>query len=184
VAQVIDIFKGKNRIAAKRGFRNWDHRFSGQFDEHTRVEDLTNATIAKLIKGGEDATMPIYDLVMGVLGLGHGARFYYLEPKEKIKVMDISLFLLDQFRFHAMHRLGWVQDFPTFHVPLVDIVQEYDERYAPRKHHAPVPAPDHHGYDDYLAAFEGDRGPFIRKLVPAVIEEFCRLSEEPDGKPN
>jgi hypothetical protein len=181
LARVIDIFKGKSQIVARKGFQNWEHRFSEHFDEDTRIADLTNATLAKLIRGGEEAAMPIYELVMGVLGLGHGARFYYLDPKEKMIVMDISLFLLDQFRFHAMHRLGWVEDFPTFHISLVDLVREYDERHAPKKHHAPALVPAHPGFGDYLAAFDGDRGPFIRKLVPQALETFCGLNEEPDG---
>jgi hypothetical protein len=181
VPQVIDILKGKSRLIAKRCFQNWERRFLERFDENTRIEDLTNATLTKLIKGGEEDSLPIYDLVMGVLGLGNGARFYYLDPKEKIIVMDISLFLLDQFRFCAMHRLGWVEDFPTFHIPLIDLVQQYDERHAPMKHHSPALAPIHPGYSDYLSAFVGDRGPFIRKLVPAALEEFCRLNKELDG---
>lgn len=184
MAQVIDLFKEKSRIAARKGFQNWRHRFSGRFDENTRIEDLTNTTLAQLIKGGESAAMPLYDLVMGVVGLGNGTRFYYLDPKEKMVVMDISIFLLDQFRFHAMHRLGWVDDFPTFHIPLIDLVQEYDQHYASRKHHAPTLASNHAGYSDYLTAFEGDRAPFVRKLLPAAIEEFCRLSEGPDEDPD
>ena len=172
VAEVLDLKERQRRLAARKGFEGWINRFSEPFDENTRLGDLSDDTLRALIQAGPDASMPLYELILGVKGLGKGPRFYYLENEDKMLVMDVALFLLDQLRFEAMRRLGWVGDYPTFHVPLVSLVMDFSARYSAVQHSTPSLSPNHPRFEEFEKSFVGDRGAFVRKLIPEAIEGF------------
>ena len=159
-------------MEARRGFQGWAKRFEESFDENTRIEDLSDSVLWTLIQAGNDSSLLLYELIMGIEGLGFGPRFYSLEPSVRMAVMDTALFLLDQLRFEAMNRLNWVEDLPSFHIPMVDLVNDLDERYNPFKAMTPILSTTHPAYVDYAETFEPDRGRFIRKLIPEALEAF------------
>ena len=172
MAKILEM-KGKRQyLTAKRGFEGWNRRFSESFDEHTCLQDLSDATLAKLIQPGEDASMAINDFIMGVQGLGTGTRFHFLENLDKMALMDITLFLLDQLRFEAMRRLGLLEQSPTSRIPLVDLVVEFPTRFSADRHRTPSLSSTHPRYEQYQQTFEGDRAAFIRRLIPEVLDKF------------
>jgi hypothetical protein len=172
VSEIVDFRAKKRQMAARKGFQSWVSRFSESFDESTRFRDLSDRTLCKLIKGGEISSQPVYDLVMGVHGLGAGSGFHDLEVPSRIEVMDIVIFLLDQFRFEAMRRLGWVEDEPIFHMSLVDVIEQYSSRFAPDRHKTPTLAASHPKFKEFSQAFENDRFAVVRRLIPEVIEVY------------
>ena len=125
MARVLDINEGKRRLAAKKGFDPWSRRFRTSLDENTTIRQLDNPVIKYLVQGGEDSAMALYELIMGIRGLGPGPRFHYLDSASKMGVTDITLFLLDLIRFEAMYRLGWLDDYTFLEVPLVDLIQSF-----------------------------------------------------------
>jgi hypothetical protein len=172
VAKILEM-KGKRQyLTAKRGFEGWNRRFPESFDENTCLLDLSDVTLAKLIQPGEDASMAIYEFIMGVQRLGTGTRFHFLENLDKMALMDITLFFLDQLRFEAMRRLGWVEESPTCRLPLVDLVVEFPTRFSTDRHRTPSLSPTHPRYEQYQQTFEGDRAAFIRRLIPEALEIF------------
>lgn len=172
MAKILEM-KGKRQyLTAKRGFEGWNRRFSESFDENTSLQDLSDVTLAKLIQPGEEASMAIYEFIMGVQGLGTGTRFHFLENLDKMALMDVTLFFLDQLRFEAMRRLGWVEESATSRIPLVDLVIEFPTRFSPDKHRTPSISRAHPRYEQYQATFEGDRAGFIRRLIPEALEIF------------
>jgi hypothetical protein len=172
VSEVLDLEKQRRRLTAKKGFQGWSRRFPDAFHEETRIKDLSHATLAALIQGGMDSSMPLYEFVMGVMGMGMGPRFYYLDNPEKMAVMDIALFFLDRLRFEAMRRLGWVEEDSTFDLALIDLIQQFQDRFSAIKHQTPVLSGNHPRYREYLQTYEGDRSTFIRKLIPEALEAF------------
>lgn len=178
VAEVLDLQKQRRRLAAKRGFKSWKRRFPDSFDDATTLKDLEEKTLKALIQGGEGSSMPLYDLVLGVLNLGAGARFYSLEGPDKMMVMDVTLFLLDQLRFEAMRRLGWVEDYPARCMPMLDLIEQFVPLYSQTRHQSPPLSPSHPRYDEYRQTFEGDRSAFIRKLIPEAIQIFGAGNED------
>lgn len=179
VAEILDLEEKRRQLAAKRGFQHWVHRFSESFDARTCCRDISDATLAKLIQGGEEFSPLLYEFIMGVKGWGPGRSFENLESPAKMAVMDIALFMLDQLRFEALHRLGWIEDFYTLQVPFVEMVEEFTDRFAARQHQTPALSPQHPGFTEYQEAFETDRGRFIRKLIPDMIQAYKDKTQEP-----
>lgn len=178
MAKILEM-KGKRQyLTAKRGFEGWSRRFSEPFDENTRLLDLSDVTLAKLIQPGEEASMAINEFIMGVKGLGTGTRFHFLENMDKMALMDITLFFLDQLRFEAMRRLGWVEESPTSRLPLMDLVLEFPTRFSTDRHRTPNLSPAHPRYEQYQGTFEGDRAAFIRRLIPEALEVFKEKMED------
>lgn len=181
MAEIVDFQAKKRQMAAKRGFKSWSSRFSEQFDENTRFRDVGENTLGTLIQGGEVSSLPVYDLVMGIQGLGSGFRFHDLEVPDKMAVMDIAIFLLDQFRFEAMRRLGWLEDAPLFDTPIFDAIEQYTTRFASISHQAPRLSTSHPQFEEYEKAFESDRHAVVRRLIPEALEIYeQKAGKEPD----
>ncbi|MCU0589054.1 MAG: hypothetical protein MUF52_12995 [Syntrophobacteraceae bacterium] len=178
MSEIINFEAKKTQMAARRGFKNWPSRFSESFDEHTRFSDVSDRTLRTLIKGGEESTQPVYDLVMGFFGMGSGFRFHDLEAGDKMEVMDVVIFLLDQFRFEAMRRLGWLEDDPTLGLPIVEAIGQYASRFAVDPHRTPRLSAGHPRFDEYTQAFENDRYAFVRRLIPEAIEIYDKKAAE------
>lgn len=178
VAQVLDMEERRRHLAAKKGFDPWSRRFGASFDDDTSIRRLENPLLKELVRGGEEATAALYDLIMGISGMGAGTRFHYLESEKKMEVTDVALFLLDLLRFEAMYRLGWLEDYPALSVSLLDLVQNFKKRFSCEKQRTPALSPAHPGYSQYLAEFETDRGAFVRRLIPEAIRVFCSRRDD------
>jgi hypothetical protein len=174
VAEILDLQDRKRRLVAGKGYANWIRKFSESFDQKTTVADLSDSTLAVLIRGDEESSLCLYDFIMGVMGLGAGLRFYFLDSAVKMTVMDVTFFLLDQCRFEAMRRLGWLEDHPTLHIPLVDLVSSFRDTFPRERHTAPSLSQSHPGFEEYEKTYGGDRAAYVRRLIPDAIEEFLK----------
>ncbi|HYR03356.1 MAG TPA: hypothetical protein VES58_08435, partial [Syntrophobacteria bacterium] len=102
MVEIVHLATFKRRQAARRGFKAWLRRFGEPLDEETRIGDLSDRTLAFLISPGEENIFLLYELVMGVKGLGTSSDFFNLDRALKMEVIDISIYLLDQLRFECM----------------------------------------------------------------------------------
>lgn len=176
MGEVFHIREGRRRIAARKGFDRWMRRFGYSFDENTSVRRLHNLVIRYLVRGDEDSSAALYELIMGTKGLGHAPRFHYLDSESKMGVTDITLLLLDLVRFEAMYRLGWLDDYPLLEVPLVDLVLNFQDQSLALRNSPPSLSKAHPLFKQYAAEFESDRHSFIRKLIPEAIKTFCDMN--------
>lgn len=172
MTDVLDFHKQRRHLIAKRAFHAWSCLFPETFDENTSLKDLSDTTLAALIAGSDESSMVLYEFIMGVRGMGRGPRFYFLEPDAKIQIMDITLFLLDRLRFEAMRRLGWVEEDLGFDVPLLDLIELFQDRFSAVRHSTPLLSKAHGGYLEYTKLCEGDKSAFVRRLIPEALEEF------------
>jgi hypothetical protein len=172
MVKILDMFEQKRHLGAKKGFGPWSNRFRIRFDDRTSIHQLDNSVLKYLIRGDGDSSDALYDLIMGITGLGPGHRFQYLESAMRMVVTDMTLFLLDLLRFEAMYRLGWLDDYPLLSRPIVDLVQGFEKESAAAKQQCPSLAPAHPSYALYLSQFESDRNSFVRRLIPDAIQKF------------
>jgi hypothetical protein len=172
MAEVIQLDSFKRKQAATRGFRNWSTRFSEKLDEHTRLCDLSDRTLAFLLSPGDQNVFALYELVMGVRDLGSGSDFFHLEKTAKLEVIDISIHLLDQLRFECMRRLNWLVRSAEEPLPIVELIQQYPGLGKKGRASVPALSPAHPTYEKYHRLSELERETFIRKLIPSAIEAF------------
>ena len=173
MGRLLFIDECRRRILARKGFDPWGRRFGAHFDENTSVRGLDTSVIKILARGNEDSSSAFYELIMGIMGMGHVARFQFLDARAKMSVTDITIFMLDLARFEAMFRLGWLEDYQYLKLPLLDIVEGFQDKLLEARRGSPVLSRAHPLYKDYVAQFDFDRHSFVRKLIPEAIKAFC-----------
>ncbi len=173
MGRVLFFTECRRKIVARKGFDSWRRRFGICFDQNTSVHDLDARVVRHLVRGNEDSSSAFYELIMRVKGLGHAARFHFLDTGAKMCVTDITIFLLDLVRFEAMFRLGWLEDYHFLKVPLLDIIEDFQDKFAQSRHTSPVLSNKHPLYREYASQFDFDRQSYIRRLIPEAIKTFC-----------
>lgn len=178
MAEVIQLNSFKRKQAAIRGFKSWSKRFSEKLDEQTRLSDLSDETLLFLISPGDKNIFALYELVMGVLDLGPSADFFHLDKAGKMEVIDISIHLLDQFRFECMRRLDWLANPAAQPLSIIDLI----EQYPLLKVQGPAAIPSlnkfHPKYLIFQELPELERETFIRKQIPEAIEKFEEMLQD------
>jgi hypothetical protein len=178
MAEVIQLNSFKRKQAAIRGFRSWSKRFGEKLDEQTRLSDLSDETLLFLISPGDQNIFALYELVMGVLDLGRSAEFFHLDKAGKMEVIDISIHLLDQFRFEGMRRLDWLANAAAQPLSIIDLI----EQYPLLKVQGPAVVPSlnkfHPKYLIFQELPELERETFIRKQIPEAIEKFEKMLQD------
>jgi hypothetical protein len=180
MGEVIELEQFRRKLAADQGFRSWLSRFREQFGPDTRLCDLSDVTLLFLATPGEENLYVIFDLVMGVRGWGTSARFILdnVDSRTKQRILDLSLRLLDYFRFEILGRLGWVESPPEAALPLIALLAEVDSASTTQATPAPALRPNHPAYAEYGGLIPSERHVFIRRLIPPALAEFRRQTEE------
>jgi len=172
MTKVVDLNQYRMESAELRGFSPWKKRFGEAYDRHTKLADLSGSTLRFLATPGEESAAAFYELIMGVLDLGPGTKFSYLDQKSQMEVVDIHLFLSDQTRFEMMRRLGWVESFIAGDQSLIELVLNCETIKNKSREIPPALASDHPGYGEYAQLTSRDRESFIRRLLPEALERF------------
>lgn len=182
VAEVIDLDRFRQKMAADQGFRTWLARFKEQFGPQTRLRDLSPQTLLFLAAPGEENLYVNFDLIMGARGLGGSLRFRLddIDYATKLKIMDTAFALVDRQRFEVMRRLGWVKEPPGLDTPIIELVQQAWRLGANFAREVPRLSPDHPQYEAYLKLSTMDQTVFIRRLIPQAVAEFKARVEGED----
>lgn len=172
MAKVVNLRDYLTKAIKQKGFGPWQKRFGQKFNEKTKLSDLSERILYLLALAGDESTVAFYELIMGILGLGKAAKFYYLDKKEQMKVVDIHLFLLDQVRFEMMRRLGWIDNLTCENYSLLEMVQAFDKVRAQCLGKFPALLESHPDHGAYKKLSNGDKDVFIRRLLPRALEIF------------
>jgi len=177
MSQVIDLEKGRLQLAVRRGFRNWASRFREDFGSDTRLCDISLKTLSCLSQGKDKGAFYLYDLIMSLKGLGSGFEFHELDPKKKMAIMDLHLFLLDRIRFECMKRLGWLETYPGEEITLVGLIIQFDNLAPGLQAKIPLLSRDHPDYPRYAEANAFDKEGVVRKMIPRLMKEMEGYSD-------
>ncbi|MGC8719300.1 MAG: hypothetical protein ACP5TY_04750 [Thermodesulforhabdaceae bacterium] len=174
MGDVVDLRESRLRRIAHLAFRGWDKKFNETFS-HTTTLASAGHNVIRFFASGTPQSMQILQAFVA------RCRYYRqiknsgyenLDVTAKKEIVDISLFLLDQTRFEAMFRLGWISDFPARTIPLVELVVDFYEEYEWLQYETPSLQPTHDLYPDYIQTYEPDRNSFVRRLIPHVLQMF------------
>ncbi|MFZ5569021.1 MAG: hypothetical protein ACOZF0_01360 [Thermodesulfobacteriota bacterium] len=179
MAELVNLKAYRIAQIEKKGFGPWRKRFNEPFQKETCLADLSDLTLYRLAEPGENAALPYYEIIMGTLDWGNPVKFYYLDDAERMRVIDIHLFLADQVRFEMMKRLGWIEKFANEHYALISYILSFDHLRMFCQNHPPHLAPTHPRFAEYNAMVNADKQVFIRRLLPQALEVFqTRIAPE------
>ncbi len=172
MASIVDLDQARLAKAARQGFRNWVNRLGENCSLETRLRDLSTKSLAVLAEGKDESSFYLFDLIMNLRDLGSGFDFHDLGTKEKLAVMERSLFLLDRIRFEYMKRLEWLESYPGEEFSLVELVKQYEE-VAPRlQAQTPSLRPEHPDFGRYRAMNALQKETLIRQLIPKALRKI------------
>jgi hypothetical protein len=177
MTQVINLEKGKARILAKRAFRNWKSRFKEDFSPETCLGHISLETLSFLAQGKDKSTFYLYDLIMGLNHLGSGFEFNDLSPKNKMRVIDQYLFLLDRIRYEGMKRLGWVKNYPGEEISLLEMITRFETLAPNLQGQIPMMNPDYAGSKEFFSVTTYEKEGVVRKLIPKLMKELQQFTQ-------
>jgi hypothetical protein len=172
MTRLLDLTAYRNKVIEQKAFGPWRKRFGESYGTETRLSDLSDRTLYFLAKPGEGTALAFYELVMGVLELGEAPKFYYLEDKKQLMVMDIHLFLADQVRLELMRRLGWLTSFPVENYTLLEMVQAFKTTKAETRQKPVTLSKFHPEYNEYDKLINSEKQVFIRRKFLKALEAF------------
>lgn len=172
MTEVISLEKGKAHLLAKKAFRNWRSRFHENFTPDTCLGHISMAPLSFLALGKEKGTFYLYDLIMGLNQLGSGFLFNELSPRNKMRVIDQYLFLLDRIRYECMKRLGWIAHYPGEEIPLVEMIIRFQDLAPNLQAQVPTMNPDYEGSKEYFSVTPYEKEGVIRKMIPKLMKEL------------
>ena len=175
--RVIDLKEGRLLLAVKRGYRNWTSRFKEPFGPDTRLSHISLETLAYLAQAKDKGAFYLYDLIMRLKDLGSGFEFNELDPKNKMAVIDLHLFLLDRIRFECMKKLGWLDSYPGEEFTLVELITQFNRIAPGLQAKIPLLSKDHPDYKEFSSINTFDKEGFIRRLIPRLMKEIEGYSD-------
>lgn len=158
--------------AALRSFGRWERRVGCTPGTATRICDLPDEVLARLAELDREATLALYDLVLGVRDWGAGERFTYLESKPKVEALDAFLFLADQVRFDLMRRLGWVEGVASEHYTLLEMAAQPKDILASFQPEVPRLTTAYHRYEELERRLALEPSAVVRSLIPEALLVF------------
>jgi len=172
MADIVNLRTYRTNALEQRAFSPWHKRFGERYSQKTRLSDLSDRTLYFLALPGEENAVAFYEIIMGILELGSALKFYYLERREQMMVMDIHLCLADQVRFEMMRRLKWLTSYPCMQSSLLEMVRDFDKVTVACLENSPELAESHPGFAAYDKLANGDKEVFIRRLIPQALETY------------
>ncbi len=173
MAKIISLDKFKRRSVATKALEYWNKKFPERLEIDTRFSDITDATLAFLIQPSEESTWATYELIMAMKNLGGKARFFFMEDKEKMVIIELGMFLLDQLRFECLKRLGWIESYPAERYAILELIDNYGTLSETIRNQSPVLSRSHPQYENFKRATELDKEVIIRRLFPEAMKIFC-----------
>lgn len=174
MGSVIDFAGKKYDMMAREAFGPLMKRFGYTITGGTHISDLDDTVVAFFLPVSPGIFHVIMKIVSKILFFRSADSYSLLDeaPEKRTEVLSVALFIVDQIRFEAMYRLGWVLDFPTRHIPLVQLIADFYDEYHSFEKFTPSLSPLHPLYPEYEQTPTPDRASIVRKLIPELIQAF------------
>ncbi len=172
--KTVSLQSHKMKKAALRGFREWKRLLPSlsYLDETTRLLDLPDDLILFFCEDTPRSRVLIYDLLMGIYGLGSGYEFESLPPETVSALLDPYFLITDQIRFDCLRRLNWTLPSPAAERPIVELVLEIRNKIPSEFLEIPQATPQHPAYPLLKPDSLMEQAVLIRRLLPEAISQF------------
>jgi hypothetical protein len=174
MSKIVDLEIYRAQALELRCFGAWEKRFNEKFSLSDRVGDISDKTLYQLACPGDDSNQAFYEIIMGSLDLGSADTFGFLEDEQKLRVIEIHLFLVDIFRFELMRRLDWLTCSLICNERIVELVQQVEKMKARYRNQPLKLAVTHPAYENYRNLIPREKEAFIRGLLTSALDTFSR----------
>jgi hypothetical protein len=178
VAEIIDLEERKRSMGAARLLVEWARALGFSIGPQCSLMELPDKLLWLLAKADPRGQSELEDLIVRVRR-GKKKTSAVLGPRERMEILDVTLFLLDQIRFECMTRLGWIEPLETRQIPLAEILSRPVERLKELKQ-TPKLRQDNPSFHRFQALPLLEKETFIRKQIPQALEIFRRRIQERD----
>jgi hypothetical protein len=168
---VINLAEARSRKLTQRATALWRRRFGHVFEPGFTAADVPDRVLADLIAGDSAGNQALNQFILGTHGFPPDQDVATLDRSAKMLVLEAFLLLIDLFRFEAMHRLHWVDDFEERRRPVLDLALGSGPSGIAALQPPPV-LETHPDYPAWLAAGDLERPAFVRKTIPTAIVAF------------
>lgn len=170
--KVVDLKNYRTESLNRKYFSGWRKRFNYTFTVSTRLGDIPDPILYRLAHPGDDSSYAFYELIMSVLDLGPVTKFGYLDDDDKMRVVDIHLFMADHIRFELMLRLGWLTRYRNQNEILTDLVHFSCETEKYNQHQTPELSATHPQYETFTRLIPREKDALVRRLLPHALDAF------------
>ena len=172
MSKVVDIREYGAIQGIKRARPKWKACFPDELTHNTGLADLSDSTLLNMALLGDVVMGALQDLVMNVLGLGGPEGFDGLKGQPKIRVIDITLFLVDQVRWECLGRLGWIHGYPGEEYTLAELILQHDRIKREYRPAFPQLKENHAHYEEFQRRRDIDGEAMIRSMIPTALAAF------------
>jgi len=176
VAEIIDLEERKKALGGSRLLMEWARALGFSLGPQCSLMELPDQLLWLLAKADPRGQSELEDLILRVR-TGKKKASVVLGPEERMEMLDVTLFLLDQIRFECMTRLGWIEPLETRQIPLAELLSRPVERLKELKQ-TPELRQDNPNFHRFKALSLLDRETFIRRQIPQALEIFRRKIQE------
>jgi hypothetical protein len=138
---------------------------------------LPDELLLALAEGDREGNSLLDELIVWVC-TGRPGEVRSLPTRTRLRVLDLSLFLMDQLRFECMARLEWVDPAPARERGLIQLIRS-DAQSLRGLRKTPSLKKDHPHYHHFLGLLDMEKETFIRQQIPAALEQFRRRLRRP-----
>ncbi len=174
MGELVSLEAHRNQKAALAAYGRWPRLVGFAPEPALALPELPDQVLLKLADLGDDATLALYDLVLGVRGWGGGERFLHLPADRKMTALDAFLFITDLVRFELMRRLDWVADPPGRLLPLMELALHHQRYLASPDRGVPPLSPAYPRFGEVSARLRLEPGAVVRSLIPEALGVFHR----------
>ncbi len=175
MAEIIDLEERKKAMGGSRFLVEWARALGFSISPQCSLMELPDQLLWLLAKADPRGQSELESLILQVR---KGKRTgVILEPEERMEILDVTLFLLDQIRFECMTRLGWIEPVETREIPLGKLLSTPTERLKELKQ-TPKLRQDNPNFHRFQALPALEKETFIRRQIPQALEIFRRRIQE------
>ena len=181
----ISLQNHKFKKAALRGFREWKRLLPSLsfLDETSRIKDFPDELVLFFCEDTPKSRVLIYDLLMGIYGMGSGYEFESLPPDAVSALLDPIFLITDLMRFECLRRLGWAYPHPGSVVPIVELVSQIRDRISRDFLGMPELTPEHPAFKMLKSPGLLEEAVFLRRHIPEAVRRFRETISGPMEQP-
>ncbi len=172
MAEIIHFPRRTPEASTERMLVKWATEMGYRISPRATVASLPDKLVLSLAES-DPRGASLLEAMVCVVVLGKRQPLTALPPQTRMRLLELSLFLIDVVRFECMARLDWIEPQRVRELPLVEILSkepsELKQLTGPHRLRQ-----DHPHFHKFEALPLMEKETFVRRMIPQALELFRR----------